>query len=283
MAAVGQVEIEQDVVFGRGGDRELRCDVYRPPAPSGPAPAVLLVHGGSWRHGDRTQLRGYGILLGRAGYVCVASEYRLLPEAPWPAQIHDVKAALRWMRANATGLGIDPERIAVEGNSAGAHLALLAAGTPGRADFEGEGGNPDQPTHVAAAIGVYAPTLFSHGEQQRGAITLAALIDAGSAEEASAASPLTHVSPAFPPTLLIHGTEDELVPVHASLVMYEALAEARVPAELHLYAEQLHAFDATPAFGRQCAAEMQLFLDRYVRDRLARPGGAQVEGVSAAS
>lgn len=269
MPAVGQVEIEQDVVFGTGGGRELRCDVYRPPAPSGPAPGVLLVHGGSWRHGDRTQLRGYGILLGRAGYVCVAPEYRLLPEAPWPAQIHDVKAALRWMRANAAELGIDPSRIAVEGNSAGAHLALLAAGTPGMADFEGEGGNPDEPTDVTAAIGVYAPTLFSHGEQRRGAITLAALVEVGSAEAASAASPLNHVSPAFPPTLLIHGTDDELVPVHASLVMYEALADAGVPAELHLYAEQLHAFDATPAFGRQCAAEMLLFLDRYVRDRPA--------------
>ena len=95
----------------------------------------------------------------------------------------------------------------------------------------------------------------------------AALVEAGSEEAASAASPLTHVSADFPPTLLIHGTDDELVPVHASIVMYEALAEAGVPTELHLYAEQRHAFDATPEFGRQCAAEMLLFLDRYVRDR----------------
>ena len=280
MAEPGRVTIDEDVVFGTGGGRELRCDVYRPPS-VGPVPAVLLVHGGSWRHGDRTQLRGYGILLGRAGYVCVASEYRLLPEAPWPAQIHDVKAALRWMRANADELGIDPHRIAVEGNSAGAHLALLAAGTPGHPDLEGEGGNPGTPTHVSAAIGVYAPTLFSHGDQQRGSITLASLIEAGTAEAAAAASPLTHVRPGFPPTLLIHGTQDELVPVHASLVMYEALAEAGVPAELHLYADQLHAFDATPAFGRQCAAEMQLFLDRYVRD--VEPAVAAPAAVTGAS
>ncbi len=98
-------------------------------------------------------------------------------------------------------------------------------------------------------------------------MTLLALTDLASAEAASAASPLSHVSPAFPPTMLIHGAEDELVPVHASLVMYEALADAGVPTELHLYAEQPHAFDANPAFGRQCAAEMLLFLDRYVRDR----------------
>lgn len=267
MAGDERVTVEQDVVFGRGGERDLHCDVYRPPGGDGHAPAVLLVHGGGWRSGDRTQLQGYGILLGRAGYVCVASEYRLIPEAPWPAQIHDVKAALRWMRANAGELGIDPDRIAVEGNSAGAHLALLAAGTPGVAELEGEGGNAGEATTVAAAIGVYAPTLFAHGEQRRGAVTLAALIDAGSEEAASAASPLTHVTADFPPTLLLHGTDDELVPVHASIVMYEALADAGVPTELHLYAEQRHAFDATPEFGRQCAAEMLLFLNRYVRDR----------------
>ena len=267
MVAAAQVTVQEDVVFGTGGGRDLHCDVYRPEGAGAGAPAVLLVHGGGWRNGDRTQLRGYGILLGRAGYVCVASEYRLIPEAPWPAQIHDVKAALRWMRANADDLGIDPDRIAIEGNSAGAHLALLAAGTPGAPALEGEGGNAGEPTTVAAAIGVYAPTLFSHGAQQRGAVTLAALVEAGTEEAASAASPLTHVSADFPPTLLIHGTDDELVPVHASIVMYEALAEAGVPTELHLYAEQRHAFDATPEFGRQCAAEMLLFLDRYVRDR----------------
>jgi acetyl esterase/lipase len=171
------------------------------------------------------------------------------------------------MRANADELGIDPDRIAVEGNSAGAHLALMAAGTPGVEALEGDGGNAGVATTVAAAIGVYAPTLFSHGSRQRGAVTLAALVEAGSEEAASAASPLTHVTADFPPTMLIHGTDDELVPVHASIVMYEALADAGVPTELHLYAEQRHAFDATPEFGRQCAAEMLLFLNRYVRDR----------------
>ncbi|MEX2658755.1 MAG: alpha/beta hydrolase [Acidimicrobiales bacterium] len=265
--AEGRVTIEEGLVFGTGGERQLHCDVFRPEGATEPLPGVLLVHGGSWRTGDRTQLRGYGILLGRAGYVCVASEYRLIPEAPWPAQIHDVKAAIRWMRANAAELGIDPDRIAVEGNSAGAHLALLAAGTPGVEELEGEGGHAGTSTHVSAAIGVYAPTLFSHQERRRGAVTLAALTDLASSSAASLASPMHHVTPDFPPTLLIHGADDELVPVHASLVMYEALAEAGVPTELHLYAEQPHAFDAIPEFGRQCAAEMLLFLNRYVRDR----------------
>lgn len=265
MAEDGRVTIEEGVVFGTGGGRELRADVFTPPGEVKDAPAVLLVHGGGWRGGDRTQLRGYGILLGRKGYVCVASEYRLVPESPWPAQIHDVKAALRWMRAESKHLGIDPARIAIEGNSAGAHLALLAAGTAGVAELEGEGGNPDQPTHVAAAIGVYAPTLFWHEESERGGVPIIALHDEGGADVARLASPLTHITDRFPPTMLIHGTADTVVPPLASVRMYEELVRAKVPVELHMYAEQPHAFDSAPDFGRQCAAEMLLFLDRYVR------------------
>ena len=81
-----RVTIEEDVVFGTGSGRDLKCDVYTPPGSPASAPAVLLVHGGSWRNGDRKQLRGYGILLGREGYLCVASEYRLSGEATWPAR-----------------------------------------------------------------------------------------------------------------------------------------------------------------------------------------------------
>src|SRR6202795_2304937 len=125
----GRVTVEYDVVFGRGGDRDLKCNVYMPPQAGTARPAVLLVHGGGWARGDRSQLHGYGILLGRIGYVCVAAEYRLAREAKWPAQIHDVKAALRWMRANAARLGVDPNKISVSGNSAGGHLSLMLAGT----------------------------------------------------------------------------------------------------------------------------------------------------------
>ena len=255
---------------GAGG-RELRCDVYRPPgeAPEEGWPCVVLVHGGGWRQGDRSQLRGYGILLGRSGYLCVAPEYRLTPEAPWPAQIHDVNACLRWVRAGAVDLRVDERRIAISGNSAGAHLSLLAAGASGVEAFQGEGGNAGVSTAVAAVCGIYAPTLFYDGSQERarGSLPFVALASEGGTEGAASASPLSHVSESYPPTLLIHGTKDQTVPVSASIVMYEALVAAGVPVEMHLYAEQPHAFDATPKFGRQVAAELLLFLDRYVPAR----------------
>jgi acetyl esterase/lipase len=275
MTERGRVTIEEGVVYGNGGGRELRCDVYTPPGNFERAPAVLILHGGGWRQGDRTQLKGYGILIGREGYVCVAPEYRLVPESPWPAQIHDVKAALRWVRANAEQLRVDPDRIAIEGNSAGAHLALFAAGTPGVEEFEGSGGNPGISTAVSAAVGVYPPTLFSGPDHVKGSVPIEALVDGGADPDViRKAGPASWVTESFPPTLLIHGTADTVVPPSASLVMYEALYRAGVPVELHMYAEQPHAFDAAPAFGRQCAAEMLLFLDRYVAAREPAPAAS---------
>jgi acetyl esterase/lipase len=264
----GRVDIREDVAYGTGNGRELRCDVYTPPGTASRRPAVLLVHGGGWRQGDKTQLRGYGVLLGMAGFVCVASEYRLVGESPWPAQIHDVKAALRWMRANAEELDIDPERIALEGNSAGAHLVLFAAGTPNVAEYEGDGGNPGVDTAVGAVIAIYPPTRFHFGPRQHGAVPIEALSDSPNAELAESASPVNLVSPEFPPTMLVHGTADTTVPISASFLMYESLTKHQVPTDLHVYAGQPHGFDVDQRFGRRNADLMVLFLDRYLKERV---------------
>ena len=259
----GRVTIEEGVVFGTGGGRDLKCDIFTPPGNPNRAPAILLLHGGGWSGGDRSQLRGYGILLGRLGYVCVASEYRLSGEETWPAQIHDSKAALRWMRANAGRLGIDPARIAVSGNSAGAHLSLMVAGTPNVPEFEGVGGNAGVDTSVAASVAIYAPVQLGGPAAPSEAVS--ALMGANpTAAALTGASPVSHARSTFPPTLLIHGNGDVVVPSEASLQMYRALQAAGAPAELHIYAGEPHAFDAAPAFGRQCAAVMDLFLQRYL-------------------
>src|SRR5262249_59650303 len=108
---MSEVDVSNGVVYGSGGGRELRCDVYTPSGRTQPAPALLLLHGGGWRQGEPAMLSGYGERFGAAGFVCVAPEYRLTPESAWPAQIHDVKAAIRWVRANADKLGIDAGQI----------------------------------------------------------------------------------------------------------------------------------------------------------------------------
>jgi acetyl esterase/lipase len=269
IAASERVTIEEGVVFGTGGGRNLKCDVFTPPGRPRNAPAVLLLHGGGWRQGDRSQLRGYGILLGRKGYVCVCSEYRLMQESIWPAQIHDVKAALRWMRANAGELGLDPEKIAVEGNSAGAHLSLMAAGTANLPEFEGEGGNPGVGTGVAASIAIYAPALLQPNE-----LVDALLGPRATEADYQRASPVHYARRDFPPTLLIHGTADTTVPVKSSHIMHEALEQAGATVEIHTYAGQPHAFDAQPPFGRQVAEVMALFLSRYLGGGGCRVGAS---------
>jgi acetyl esterase/lipase len=273
--------VEKDVVFGTGGGEELRCDVYSPPASAGagPFPAVVLLHGGAWKMGDRSIMEGFGRRLAEAGFVGVASQYRLLPGSPWPAAIEDAKAAIRWTRASASSLGVDPERIAVLGRSAGGHLALLAAGTPGVQALEGSGGHGDVSSAVAAAVGIFPPTTFSVGARTRGATPATALLgaDAGAGDEDAArlASPLAHVSPSVPPTFLLHGTGDRVVPPSASLVLYEALVAAGVPVELHLYAEQPHGFAGRPDFLDLCSAEIAHFLARVLL-----PAGATADATA---
>jgi acetyl esterase/lipase len=272
------VIVRKDVVYGRGGGRDLRCDIYSPAGDRGARPAVLLVHGGAWRQGDRSVMAGFGDRLASEGFVGVACEYRLTPESPWPAQIEDIKAAIRWTRVNAADLGIDPAKIAALGRSAGAHLVLLAAGTPGRAEFEGSGGNAGVPTDIAAVVAVFPPVVFFTGEQRTHGGTPARSLmgDAASDEDARLASPLHHITPSFPPTMLLHGTADKVVPVSASMVMYEALAKAGVPAEMHLYAEQPHGFAGQPEFLDLCAAEAAHFLKRYLVAERAAPEAAPV-------
>lgn len=260
----GRVTVEENVVIGTGGDRDLKVDVYTPPADLANGAGVLLIHGGSWRNGDRTQLRGYGILLGRIGYTCVGCEYRLAGEGKWPAQIHDAKAALRWMRANAARLNIDPAKIAVSGNSAGGHLSLMIAGTRNMPEFEGVGGNAGVNTEVAACIAFYAPALLGReGVEPNERVRFLFGPDA-THETVTAASPITHASASFPPTMLLSGNKDETVPVESSLRMYDALVAVGAKAELHIYEGAPHAFDRIPEFGRQTATIMALFLDRQM-------------------
>ena len=245
-----RVEIET-VVVGRGGDRDLQADLYRPPNPNGSG--VLLVHGGSFTHGDRTQLRGYGILLGRVGYTCLSCEYRLAPDSKWPAQIDDVNTALRYLHAQAPSLGLSPEKIAVSGNSAGGQLSLMAAA--------------QRESPVAASIAFYAPTDFlGPGARALGAPDAMQYLVGDDVSEAKmeSISPANFAAADFPPTMLITGNNDVVVDWRDSQLMYQRLVDAGGRAELHVFEGAPHAFDALPNFGRQCAGLVSLFLDRNV-------------------
>jgi acetyl esterase/lipase len=176
------LNVESNIVFGKGGDIDLLLDVYRPPAGVTPKRmAIIHLFGGGFTTGSKNS--GYIVndirALGRLGYTGISANYRLQGQALWPAQINDTKAAIRWVRANASKIGIEANRIAVAGYSAGGLLALLSAGTNGMAEFEGNGGNDGVSSEVQASIGVYPlaetqtaarlfPTTLSEEERNAG-------------------------------------------------------------------------------------------------------------------
>lgn len=269
----GRVTLIEGVEYGTAGPggRRLRCDVFLPPglAPGARVPAVVLVHGGAWILGDPTQLRGYGFLIAREGFVCIAPEYRLAkaddPSTRWPAQLHDVKAAVRWLRSVADNYQVDPDAIVASGNSAGAHLALMLAATGDCPEFEGSGGSNGWSSRIQGAVSMYG---ISHIGKDTSLLPEAVgkLMGPDAPRSAYAgASPMSYVGGSWPPVMLMHSNLDDLVPVRQSIDLYESLRAAGNACELHLYDGQPHAFDAEPSLGRQSATLIVSFIRRHVQ------------------
>jgi acetyl esterase/lipase len=202
------------------GYRPLRLDLYVP-AGDGPWPLVVWVHGGGWRNGDRkllpetlAPLDFFGRML-RRGYAVASVDYRLSAEATFPAPLHDVKAAVRWLRGHAPDLGLDADRFALWGESAGGHLAALAALTADSADptLEGDVGITGASSAVGAVVDWYAPSdMVTIGRDAQPDSPVAQLLGGTSPRLAALASPTEHAHPGAPPFLCMHGTEDAVVP-----------------------------------------------------------------------
>lgn len=258
----------KDIVYGRGGGRDLRLDCYEPEGPHLDT-AVLLIHGGGWTRGERGQLAEHARALAAEGFVALSMEYRLLGESAFPGMIHDVKNAIRWVRSNASALGIDPAKICLQGHSAGAHLALLAAGTPEDPRLDAPDADRSVSTGVAAVAAVYPPVRFHAGDERpSGSLQARHLLgDGATAEAAELASPIIYVTPSFPPTLLTHGDADKVVPFSASLRMWDALRAAGVPVDAHLYAGLPHGFASMPEVRPALMATVALFFRRHVAEK----------------
>jgi acetyl esterase/lipase len=243
--------------------RPLELDLVLPPETGDRVPAVVFVHGGGWRLGSRHSVgpmyRDVSPTpferLARAGVAVASIDYRLTGEATWPAQLHDAKAAVRWLRARAGELGIDPERIAAWGESSGGHLAALLALTGDDAALEGEVGITGPSSRVSAVVAWFAPcdvaaVATDTGADPDDATTREAQLLGAPApsvpELAAQASPLTHVSPDAPPVLLLHGAADRFVPCVQSERLYGALVEAGVDAELDVYEDADHMWLGSP-------------------------------------
>ena len=281
---IGKLRAEKDIVFGKGGDMNMTLDVYHPPEGVTPKRmAIIHLFGGGFFAGNKNA--GYIIndakALGNRGYTSVSANYRLQTQSLWPAQIHDVKAAIRWTRANAAKIGVDADKIVVAGYSAGGMLALLAAGTNDKPEFEGTVGTPGVSSKVNACIGVYplASAQIARGLFGEGGATPEAI---------AAASPTSYIGPNFAPTIFIHGEADTTVPVSSSIDFFTKLKAANVPTALTVIQGAAHAFDNGALDAVEVMAQsIDLFMDRLFinpkpypsfgggprGERVGRPGG----------
>lgn len=226
------------IEYGRGGETALELDLLGPyPLPSSPLPTIVRTTGEGWaeenRAGASMQPRPPGArFLAGAGFLVAVVSSRLSWQATFPAQIHDVKAAIRWLRANAGSYPIDPSRIGIIGDSAGGHLAALAALTTVRPDLEGDSGSPGYSSAVQATVAISAPTDFLAPGAYNIDTPPSLIIDlfGGTVhqhrEMMRIASPIYHVHRQAPPFLIVHGTRDETVPFDQGERLHHALAHA---------------------------------------------------------
>ncbi|HEY2380599.1 MAG TPA: alpha/beta hydrolase [Terriglobia bacterium] len=268
----GDLRVDKDIVFGKGGDIDLLLDVYHPPQGVTPKRmGIIHLFGGGFFTGNKNA--GYIVndvrALGRLGYTGISANYRLTGQGLWPAQIYDTKAAIRWVRANAAKIGIDADKIAIAGYSAGGLLSLLAAGTNGMAEFEGNGGNAGVSSNVQAAIGVY-PLAST---QTAGSLFPTNLSAEERTKMMDAASPAKYIGKTFAPTIFIHGTADTTVPLTSSLDFFTKLTAAGVPTSITTIQGAAHAFDNAALDAVEVMAHsIDLFLDRLIVNPKPYPG-----------
>jgi acetyl esterase/lipase len=261
---------EPDIEYAKPGGDSLLLDLARPKTGDGPFPAVVCIHGGGFRAGDR---HGYDKLCMRfaeQGYVAVTVEYRLAPKHQFPAAIHDVKAAVRWVRANAKKYHIDANRMGVTGGSAGGHLVEFLGVTAGVKEFEGDGGNADQSSAVNCVVSYFGPSDFtkSYGKSKDAAEVLPLWLG-GNLEKVRrkhiVASPLYWVTPDSAPTLCIHGTKDDYVAHEQSVWLVDKLKAAEVEAELLTIEGAGHGFRGKDAETADKA--MFAFFDKHLKKK----------------
>ncbi|HUW61029.1 MAG TPA: alpha/beta hydrolase [Candidatus Bathyarchaeia archaeon] len=251
--AAARVTLEKDRVYATVDGVDLRYDFAMPPEGNGPFPFVLCIHAGGWQLGNKKSYRDIVKELAGRGYVAVTIEYRRTPKHKWPAQLEDVQRAVDYFRANAAKYKIDPARIGVVGDDAGAHLALMLALTAAREDA----GKPVAQSHrVQAVVNFFAPLDLREWRVNSAWVETKIRIGFMKSSEQivedflgtrdrtapiyAEVSPVSHVTAGAPPILTFIGTEDPLVPVAQAQTFHDALEQAGVEEELVIVEGQDH-------------------------------------------
>jgi acetyl esterase/lipase len=261
------IQFTRDIVYGKGGDRELMLNLSCPKHMTEPLPCVLLIHGGGWSGGNRQQLDEASWHLAEHGYVAATVSYRLAPDAVWPAQINDVKCAVRFLRANFQKYKIDPNHFGAVGLSAGAHLAMLLGTTDAKDGLEGDGGWADQSSKVQAVVSFFGPTDLTAPELLPDlSPVLKRFLGAKMSEKPDLykqASPVNHVTHDSAPMFLLQGTVDPLVNWKQAVKMAEVLTRNDVDGRLELLFGLGHGWGGSEL--KRTANETYAFLDEKLK------------------
>lgn len=269
------VETRLDVVYARYGDRKMHLDLFLPRERSDKTATVLVVHGGGWFKGDRKSFHALSANLAMRGYIAAAIEYRLADEAKFPAAIHDCNAATRWLRANANDLGIDPDRIAAVGGSAGGHLVGLMGAGAHREELQGRGGNANQSSKLQAVVVFAGPMQMTTGsvaersrqqpKQSNSNRWLGKSIDEAP-ELYALASPFRQLTSQTPPMMFAAG---ELDKPERNQPTRDKLRQLDVASKVVAYRYGLHGcWNQEPWF-----YPMVSDVDDFLRSVLGEPGG----------
>jgi len=271
------IEVKSDLAYAGTDNLRQKLDLFFPKkrAIKKPLPLVAFIHGGGWRNGNkRSGLHRVATFVESGDFVGASIGYRLSSEAIWPAQIHDCKAAIRWLRAHADEFGFDPDRIAVMGSSAGGHLVAMLGTSGDVKKLEGDlGKHQDVSSRVNCVIDEFGPTNFLTMNDFPGKMDHLAKDSPESKllgrqitevpELVREASPITHVTKDDPPILILHGTKDPLVPYQQSVTFAEALRKAGVTVTLQKIENGEHGdFKNEEVNGRT-----QAFLQKYLLGR----------------
>jgi acetyl esterase/lipase len=265
------VVFEKNIEYSNPDDQHLQLNMARPKEGAGPFPAVICIHGGGFRAGTRDGFNGLCLQLAERGYVAVTVSYRLAPKYQFPAAVHDVKAAVRWMRANAEKYQIDPDRIGTTGGSAGGHLAQFLGVTSGVKKFEGDGGNAEYSSSVKCVVNFYGPSDFTKSyDASVDAKDVLPLFLGGNLEQEHRrhieSSPLYWVTPDAAPTLFVHGTKDAYVAHEQAEWIVERMKAADVEATLMTIEDGDHGFrTSSPDVKEKIEKARFEFLDKHLK------------------
>jgi acetyl esterase/lipase len=231
-----QVEVQRDVEYSNPDNQHLKLDLTTPKKIESLAPAVIAIHGGGWAGGNKEFWDGICEHLALRGYVAISVSYRFATKYTFPAEVDDVKAAVRWLRANAKRLKVDPERIGAVGDSAGGHLSMMLGTTGEEPEFGTDHENPRISSRVQCVVDFYGPTDFPRAYGMSPAVDklFHQFVDEDvkqSRRRHVLASPMSWVTPDSAPMLLIHGTKDPIVSFHQAEEMRDRLKEAEVEVE----------------------------------------------------